>query len=229
MLAAFDFADMVKFGLAIIFVVAWIARALASQAAEKPPARPRPSELPPNVPRQPRAQSGVPNQQPAPNPADEVAEFLRQAQARRSGGSRPVAPPAAPAPARRPRKPASPPRTARAPARPPAVPPVRTLQRLGDRGQDVEDYVREHVNTEEFAQRAARKNRVAAAEEANEARLKGVFSHRVGTLDDVTTPPPGELAASLPLFDLATLLTDANALRQMVVINEVLRRPEERW
>jgi hypothetical protein len=90
--------------------------------------------------------------------------------------------------------------------------------------------VREHVNTEEIVQRAARPSRVAVAEEANEARLQGVFAHRVGTLEDITLVPASDVATPPPpIFNLAALLTDGNALRQMVIINEVLRRPEERW
>ncbi|MBX9790351.1 MAG: hypothetical protein K2Y37_15645 [Pirellulales bacterium] len=236
MLAVADIGALVKLGIVVIVVAGWIVRAIATQAAEKQVARPRPAQPQPRLPQSPRqpAAPGPAAQRPL-DPAEEVAEFLRQAQARRSGSTPSAAmppaaaPPAAP-PARRQRQPVSPPRMARPSKRPPAIPQQRAGDQLTDLAQGVGQHVRQHVDTREFEQRAARPTRVAVAEAANEARLQGVFSHRVGTLADATLPSGDESTpAPAPALSIAALLTDGSTLRQMVVINEILRRPEEHW
>ena len=238
MLAVIDIGALIKIGVFIIIVIGWIVRSIATQVAEKPVARPRPPQPQPGLPRQPRPQAPVqPAAQRPLDPAEEVAEFLRQAQSRRSGAPsqapmplpKPAVRPAAgPPPSRGQRKPSKPaPRPA---ARTPLAPQNAPSDRKGELGQGVGRHVQEHLSTEEFAQRASRPTNVAVAEDANEARLKQVFSHRVGTLGDVTMPPPDDAPVlRQPVLNLAALLADGNSLRQMIVVNEVLRRPEERW
>ena len=62
------------------------------------------------------------------------------------------------------------------------------------------------------------------------ADAAGRFRGTIGTLSDVTMPPPEDAPVlRQPVLNLAALLADGNSLRQMIVVNEVLRRPEERW
>jgi hypothetical protein len=238
MLAAFDAADLFKIVVFIVIVIGWIVRSIATQVAEKPVARPRTPQPQPRLPQQPRPQAPDQSASQRPfDPAEEVAEFLRQAQSRRSG-SPSQAPMPLPKPAHRPAANQQPNRGQRKPPKPSPRPAARTpltpqnasSERTGDLGQGVGRHVQEHLSTEDFSQRASRPTNVDVAEDANEARLKQVFSHRVGTLSDVTMPPPEDAPVlRQPVLNLAALLADGDSLRQMIVVNEVLRRPEERW
>lgn len=238
MLLAADVDVLIKVGVFVVIVIGWIVRSIATQVAEKPVARPRTPQPQPRLPQQPRPQAPDQSASQRPfDPAEEVAEFLRQAQSRRSGSpSQPPAPMPRPAvrpaasqqPNRGQRK--SPKPASRPAARAPLTPQNASLERAGELGQGVGRHVQDHLSTEDFSQRASRPTNVDVAEDANEARLKQVFSHRVGTLSDVTMPPPEDAAVlRQPVLNLAALLADGNSLRQMIVVNEVLRRPEERW
>lgn len=236
MLAVADIGALIKIGVFIIIVIGWIVRSIASQAAEKPAQRPRPQQPQPRLPQTPRSDAPVQTAGQRPmDPADEVAEFLRQAQARRGGPPRQTAPPK---PAARPAASSPPSRGQRKASKPASRPAARTSlapqsaasDRMAELGQGVGRHVQEHLSTAEFAERASRPTNVAVAENANEARLQQVFSHRVGTLSDVTTAPADSATTvSQPALNLAALLADGNSVRQMIIINEVLRRPEERW
>jgi len=238
MLVVADIDALIKIGVFVVIVIGWIVRSIATQVAEKPVERPRPPQPQPRLPQQPRPQAPAqPAAQRPLDPAEEVAEFLRQAQSRRSGAprttpappTRPAAKPAAsPAPSRSQRKPTTP--TPRSAARTPLAPQSVPLERTGELGQGVGRHVQEHLSTAEFSERASRPTNVDVAEGANEARLKQVFSHRVGTLSDVTMPAPEDAPVlRQPVLNLAALLADGNSLRQMIIVNEVLRRPVERW
>ena len=236
MLAVIDIGALIKIGVFVIIVIGWIVRSIATQVAEKPVARPSPPQ--PRLPQQPRPPAPVqPAAQRPLDPAEEVAEFLRQAQSRRSG-SPSQAPAPLPKAAARPAPSPPPNRGQRKSPKPAPRPAPRTplaprnapLERTGELGQGVGRHVQEHLSTREFSECASRPTNVDVAEDANEARLKQVFSHRVGTLGDVTMPPPEDAPVlRQPVLNLAALLADGNSLRQMIVVNEILRRPEERW
>jgi len=233
-----EIGALIKIAVFIVIVIGWIVRSIATQVAEKPVARPGPPQPQPRLPQQPRPQAPVqPAAQQPLDPAEEVAEFLRQAQSRRSGAPRQTPAPL-PRPAARPAPSSPPSRSQRKPPKPaprlaertPLAPQNAPLERTGELGQGVGRHVQEHLSTAEFSERASRPTNVSVAEDANEARLKQVFSHRVGTLSDVTMPPPEDAPVlRQPVLNLAALLADGNSLRQMIVVNEVLRRPEERW
>ena len=73
---------------------------------------------------------------------------------------------------------------------------------------------------------------VAQADDRMEAELKRKFDHRVGTLERSSASTislqdaiPGSTAAR----EFRALLAQPGGMRQMVIANEILRRPEERW
>jgi hypothetical protein len=67
-----------------------------------------------------------------------------------------------------------------------------------------------------------------------DVQLKAKFDHTVGTLtgSDVATAAQAAAAAaaaSRPAAQIAALLASPEGMRQAVVLNEILRRPSERW
>jgi hypothetical protein len=129
------------------------------------------------------------------------------------------------------------------PAPPPALEPVLVEpERAGPVGGQVDEHVKDFLNTGEFSRRTAQLGgEVAQADEQLGEHLHKVFDHDVSSL----APKPGEVsaqpataggpapdAATLPLTaaaGFAALLSDMENVRQAIVINEILRRPEERW
>lgn len=94
------------------------------------------------------------------------------------------------------------------------------------------------VDNPELAQRAAQLGHVEQTESAFQAHMQ-TFEHSVGSIQeaDVQTAPSsassvdGSTAvASAPASEVfAALLADAQNLRQAIILNEIIRRPEERW
>jgi hypothetical protein len=81
---------------------------------------------------------------------------------------------------------------------------------------------------------------IGRADQEMEQHLQKAFSHRVGTLSDVQKPA----SATGPVTDtetavvfgatsaanaIAGMLSDPKNLRNAVILNEILRRPDERW
>jgi len=150
---------------------------------------------------------------------DEISEFLRRAAQRRSR-KQPQAPPPALAPVEEP---------VLAEEVPPPVGGQIARRRL--------------ESDREFQERQRRLGaEVAQADEKVEARLNQVFDHQVGQLS-------GRLAQGREMSDVsdafaeaepdrlpeaaaagfAAMLTDAESIQQAIIINEILRRPDERW
>jgi len=111
-------------------------------------------------------------------------------------------------------------------------------------GSRIRERVKEDLNTGNFARRASQLgDRVAQADEQLDQRLHQVFDHEVSRL----AGSPGESAAAPGVEEptspedrlgtmpptaaagLAALLSNAQSVRQAIVINEILRRPEDRW
>ena len=194
-----------------------------------------------NMGRQPPGQQGPANAPRPPNPVDqEIGDFLRRAAQQR--GAQPAGQQGGgpqPQPAPRPqRRPASPRRPA-----PAADAPVQA-EVVGERpvGGAVEKHVRQHLDADEFRRRSEQLGaEVAQADDKVEGRLRQKFDHRVSRL----TGRPGEAAATpaepsaaavapgeLPVTaaaGLAALFATADSIRHAIIINEILRRPEERW
>lgn len=98
--------------------------------------------------------------------------------------------------------------------------------------------VQSHVDNPELAQRAAQLGHVDQTEAAFQAHMQ-TFEHSLGRIQVAASdaePPPQQLPdgksqpAATPAGEVfAALLGDAESLRQAIILNEIIRRPEERW
>jgi hypothetical protein len=162
-------------------------------------------------------QPGRPAQKPL---EDEIGEFLRRAaEGRRK-------PPAAP-PVRR-----APPAPVAQPVEAEVVP-----QALGG---DIGQHVRKFLDGGEFGRRSTEMGgRGTPADQARGQRAADVFEHEVGQLSGPAeaaasslagpSVSPSEAVKSPLLGDLIQALSRPESVRQAVVINEILQRPESRW
>jgi len=146
---------------------------------------------------------------------DEIGEFLRRA-ARRHGG--------------KPGEPAEAPRPAAKPVMAEAVkPPPRTTEAKA-----------EHFARERFAKQVSQLGQQVAEEKKQMAKHPhDVFDHDVGQLSASTKrrerpaiPARSATAAGQTpsiAVGVAAMLTNTENIRQAIVLNEVLQRPEHRW
>jgi hypothetical protein len=98
--------------------------------------------------------------------------------------------------------------------------------------------VQPHVDSLDLAQRAEQLSHVNQTEAAFQAHMQ-TLEHSVGRIQEAVTDAalPAQTprddkshAAATPAGELfAALLADAQSLRQAIVLNEIIRRPEERW
>ena len=188
----------------VIFLISTIGKMLAKAGK---------AQQRPGAPRRPPGQAGPPR--PAPNAEDEIADFLRRAIGRR-GGQPPPKPQRPPAPTRP------------APAVAEVVPQPA--------GRLVSRHVETRVDTTEFGQRTAQLgDEVAHADDQVDQRLHEKFDHRLGQFAGAAGEPAGAPegpAAKLPATaaaGLPVLLSNAENIRQAIIINEILTRPEQRW
>jgi hypothetical protein len=132
------------------------------------------------------------------------------------------------------------PATPPAPSAPPPPRPQRTPrppQRTAvPRSKSVADHVDEYVTSaaRQISEEAARLgDRVTQGDRQFNSQLQQKFDHEIGTFGDRRTeraPDQQPIAAPVnPAVTIATLLANADGMRQAMIINEVLRRPEERW
>jgi hypothetical protein len=165
--------------------------------------------------------------------ANEIDEFLRRAAQQRGGqgqGVRPVRPP-------------QPQPQAAAQAQPIQAEVVGAPKPVGG---EVTEHVKKYLDSQEFTRRASQLGEDVTQEVDRDIdqHLHQVFDHTVSRLASVpgeaAAPPaavePAALAEDVavdapPTFatDLAALLTSSNSIRQAIVLNEILHRPEERW
>ena len=195
------------------------------------PMRPNPNAPPAANPPAPRAQGGKPT------PLDaEIEQFLRRADQRR--GNRPQQK----RPAQQQQPPKAPPKSApRSLAREADNSGPIAAEALGDRGlSSVAASVEQHMGSRGFAQRAEHlADDMARGNQQMEEHLQKSFNRKVGTLDSTTQ---GRIAT--PLTDtaaqadtgpqsqasaLAELLSNAQGVRQAMILSEILERPEHRW
>jgi hypothetical protein len=174
---------------------------------------------------------GAPRPPPPPTPVNatkEIEEFMRRAAAK----PRPVA---NAAPVRRPPQ-----------LRPPVEKPVQA-QVIAEEpvGAKIGKQVERDLDTGEFTKRTTQLgNEVAQADREIDQHLHQVFDHHVSNLElmpgEAATPPvavgPVELSEQSLLDIPATfatgltdLLANPDSVRQAIVLNEILHRPEERW
>jgi hypothetical protein len=213
--------------IAAILIIGGIARLVGRAGPARPPVPPPGRPAPPEV-------------------ANEIDEFLRRAAQRRNPQAAPPRPslpePVAVGPVR-PR-----PQPARVEAAP-AQPVQAELVAARPVGGEVAEHVKKYLDSEKFDSRAGELGQevVQTVNREIDQHLRQVFDHSVSRLAAV----PGEASAgpvegpgaptvsstseaSEGLFptsaiDLAAILSSADLVRQAIVLNEMFRRPEERW
>jgi len=219
-------ADLIKVGVVVVMVISYGIKylaELANKGAQRPPPpAPRPGPPPPLRPGAPPPRQKL---------EDEVSEFLRRA-AERKGD----------APARVPGRAAEPiplPRPVRVA---PALRPVEDDEsREGPSGPlpsgaQVAAHVREHLDTRAFGQRASHLSQVQdKMPQGIESHVQHSFDHAVGNLSALTNEADAKAAAEVQAanapsaFPLAAMLADPQGMRSAILLNEILRRPDERW
>lgn len=92
--------------------------------------------------------------------------------------------------------------------------------------QHVKTHLGSHPVTEHSSHLA---ETIGLADERMEEHLRAKFSHKLGSLDQ-SAEPAVQVAVSSPVVaELMATLTRPGGARQLILANEILRRPEERW
>jgi hypothetical protein len=229
-LFAFD-PDWVRLAVFIVVAVGYVISFIATRLRERQVAKnraPRPARRDPEM-------------------AKELDDFLKRSASNRSrdAAKRPSQPAARPQaqPDLRTRTPRRKPddreKRRRAPASPPPAPLVnlRESNLTKEQAPSPAAPVRPSIDTRDFAERATHLGNLDTARSLDD-HLKQVFTHQVGTL---ATPAGDNLAAqnraaaaaaaatgTRQTLPIAALLGGGN-LRNAIILNEILTRPEERW
>jgi len=217
-------ADFWEGIIPIIFFVLWgVGQLLGNRDEAQPKKRPQrpPQPLDGMAPQPVGGMEGVPG---PPRQEDalrsEVEEFLRRAQGQ-------------PAQAKRPPQERQPPKRKQLsrPTRDKAQPPERVRQHVPVKEQEmrsesVAEHVAQHLNTQDLvAHSEALGDEVALADDRLESHLHEKFGHQLGKLQhreaEVSTSKRTDVAA-----ELADMLRSPQGIRQLIVANEILRRPE---
>jgi hypothetical protein len=210
--AAIDFHVVVRIiVLLLIFVVPLVGQLIAKFRQIPPP-----------------GQRPLPPRPAPPDVADEIEEFLTRRAVQRP-----------PAKVEQPGK--------IQPLSPQAAQPVKAeVVAEGEKpvGGQVTAHVKQYLDEQAFDRREAELGqKVAQADQQIDQHLQQVFSHPVSKLEAV----PGEAAKPTSAYEppnlvgtsedvpdsfatgLLDLLTTPDSLRQAIILNEILHRPEERW
>jgi hypothetical protein len=211
---AFDAGDLIKILMILLFLVISVVghfankwREMQEEAARRARAR-RPS--PPS-----------PQQRPQ---DDEIAEFLRNAnQRQRPAGHQPPPPP-----------PPSPTRPSVFPPRPRVEEPLEAEVVAPSTG-----HLRETLAARTLTSSSSGPlgGEVAQSDDRLQGHLHQVFDHQLSDLStgeaSSTAPTAGQFRspspAMAPSAGLVSLLTNADSLRQAIILSEILNRPEHRW
>jgi hypothetical protein len=94
--------------------------------------------------------------------------------------------------------------------------------------------VAEHADAraESFANQASKLGqRIIADDALFDVQLNAKFDHTVGSLAARDTSAPADQAPPIdsPAAQLAAMLANPSGIRQAVLVNEILRRPSDRW
>ena len=159
----------------------------------------------------------------------EIEEFLKRAGQRRQRSQRQKEPTLKSPPKPAPRTIAAPAKTAPPPAPPPTQP--REIS-------TVSESVEKHLANRGFGQRAEHlADDIVRADAVMEEHVKSAFNRKVGRLGGAETSAPAApvtdveptVVAADPATAMATLLANPQNVRQAVILNEILTRPEHRW
>jgi len=183
-------------------------------------------------------------------PGDEIEEFLRRAAQQRKEAARPKEQP--PRPQAGTRRPPAPreqrPSTAKQTQR--VTQPQVPVRRLVDQPTEAElevvnpgrspeslaDRATQRFSSDEFAARAAHlTDEISRADAERELHRKRMFGHQIGKLPSERSLPSDEKATSTapavmgPATGGLGGLLHGDALRNAIILNEILSRPEDRW
>jgi hypothetical protein len=247
MLLLADIGEVIKIIVALLVPVLWVVKQIADAKRAKGPEA-QPAAPPPAAPPQPQPPRQAAGQQADPL-RNQVEEFLRRAgrgphadQARpaprdievlidepRAGSAsrgEPVPRPAAPAKpvAAAPSPPAmSPPSTPSRPPRRSVIP--RKRKSLAERATE-----RAAVRASRIAAQTSHLGqRIIEDDQQFDVQLKAKFDHTVGTLAESALPAAEPVPRDTPAGQIAAMLATPDGVRQAIVVNEILRRPVDRW
>jgi hypothetical protein len=125
--------------------------------------------------------------------------------------------------------------------RPQRVPLARKEQPARQREQALRESVAEQAadsiaaHSRMIAEQASRLGqRIVEDDHQFDVQLKAKFDHTVGTLTGSAVAAAEQAAAAVraaetPAAQIAGLLSNPDGVRQAIVVNEILRRPTERW
>jgi hypothetical protein len=116
-------------------------------------------------------------------------------------------------------------------------PPAAKVHELAE--QDVAEHVTDHLDTTEYADRASHLGEeVGEADERLEEHLHEAFDHKLGTLkheklgtlkhEDLDPSSDKKSSESSPQ-GLQQLLRTKSALRNAIILREIIDRPDHRW
>jgi hypothetical protein len=102
------------------------------------------------------------------------------------------------------------------------------------RRKSVAEHVAEQVTSraESLANQASKLGqRIVAEDQQFDTQIKAKFDHAVGTLgsESSATAEPTQPSNDTPAAQLAAMLANPGGIRQAVLVNEILRRPSDRW
>ncbi len=230
--------DVWEIAIGAIFFILWtVGQLLGSrnEAKEKQklprprPQQPQPVDMAEGLPQlrnQGPGNQGPGNQEPRTQEEhlrSEVEDFLRRAQ-----GKPPK--PQTRQPPEPVRQQQVPPRS-RQPQRPiPAAPVARQAKAPATqtlRSEGVAEHVARHISTQEIAAHTQTLGaEVATADDKLESRLHKKFDHAMGNLEHRSTPPQSNQPTVNLAAEVAELLHSPAGMRQLIIANEILRRPE---
>ena len=108
-------------------------------------------------------------------------------------------------------------------------PPAAKVHELAQQG--VAQHVTDHLDTTEYADRASHLGEeVGEADERLEEHLHTTFDPMLGTLEHEDLDPSSEEKSSeSSLQGLQQLLRSKSALRNAIILREIIDRPDHRW
>jgi hypothetical protein len=120
---------------------------------------------------------------------------------------------------------------------PPLAAQVNKPRKPAQRRQTVAEHVAESIaaHSREVGEQASRLGqRIIEDDHQFDVQLKAKFDHQVGTLTGSAVAAAEQAAAAIalqntPAAQIAALLANPEGVRQAVVLNEILRRPGDRW
>ena len=108
-------------------------------------------------------------------------------------------------------------------------PPAAKVHKLAQ--QSVAQHVTDHLDITEYADRASHLGEeVGKADERLEEHLDDAFDHKLGTLEhEDLDSSPEEKSSESSLQGLQQLLRSQSALRNAIILREIIDRPDHRW